>query len=235
MTPDMVFECLMVSEDKHVLFLMNSALERFSINVQTCGTPAEGLGVLAKRDVDLVVCDCTGTPGEAKFLNGVLKSDDKKRKPTVLTVVGDPFLALRAKGAGAHFVMRKPLTRDSTAQGLKTAYSRMVREERRNPRLAIMKRTLATNRRGELFQITITDVSEHGVGLLSRRNLAAGDLLTFDLALPNAERSFRAEVRLLWSRHNLAGADFKRMSIADRQILHGWLASKEKHHGRSKT
>jgi response regulator RpfG family c-di-GMP phosphodiesterase len=235
MTPEMVFECLIVSEDRQVLSLMNSALERLSIDVETCASPAEGLGLLAKRDIDLVVCDCKGTPTEVKLLNGVLNPDNKKRKPTVLTVVDGPFLALGAKGAAAHVVIEKPLTHESSAQGLKTAYSRMVREARRNPRRAIMRRVLAKNRRGELIQITITDVSEQGIGLFSKHNLVVGDFLSFDLALPNAERSLRAEIRLLWSRHNLAGADFERISIADRQFLHAWFASREKHDRRSKT
>jgi DNA-binding NarL/FixJ family response regulator len=227
MTPEMVFECLVVSDDLQVLSLMNCSLDRLSIDVERCASPVEGLDLLAKRDVDLVVCDFKGAPGETKLLNEALTSD-RKRKPTIITIVDGPLLALGAKSAGAHVVIRKPLTPESSAQGLKTAYSRMVREERRAARCAIMSRVLAKNRRGELIQITITDVSEHGVGLFSRQKLAVGDLLSFDLALPNTERPFRAEIRLLWSRHNLAGADFKSMSIADRQFLHAWFASREK-------
>jgi DNA-binding NarL/FixJ family response regulator len=228
MTPEMIFECLIVSEDRHVLSLMNNALERLSIDVETCATPAEGLELLADRDVDLVVCDYEGAPNDLKLLNRVLNHDDKRRKPTVLTVVDSPFLHLGAKGAGAHVVIQKPLTRESSAQGLKTAYSRMVREERRSPRRAIMERVPARNRCRETIQITITDVSEQGVGLFSRRKLAVGDLLSFDLLLPGTDRSFSVEVRLLWLRHNMAGAAFKRISSADRLLLHRWLHCKAK-------
>ena len=220
MTPEMVFECLVVSDDIQVLSLMKCALDRLSIDVERCANPVKGLELLAKRDVDLVVCDCKGAPGEIELVNGVLTSD-RKRKPTVITVVDSPFLALGAKSAGAHVIIRKPLTRESSAQGLKTAYSRMVREERRAARYAIMRRVLAKNQRGELVPITITDISEHGIGLFSKKKIDVGELLSFELALSNA-MSITVQARLLWTRHSLGGADFECMSDADRRFLHGW-------------
>jgi len=224
MTPEMVFECLVVSDDIHVVSLINCALDRLSIDVERCASPVKGLELLAKRDVDLVVCDCKGAPGEMELLNGVL-TGDRKRKPTVITVVDSPFLALGAKSAGAHVIIRKPLTRESSARGLKTAYSRMVREERRAARYAIMRRVLAKNQRGELVPITITDISEHGIGLFSKKKIDVGELLSFELALSNA-MSITVQARLLWARHRLGGADFECMSDADRRFLHGWLASR---------
>jgi CheY-like chemotaxis protein len=227
MTPEMVFECLVVSDDIQVLSLMNCALDRLSIDVERCANPARGLELLAKRDVDLVVCDYKGAPGEIKLLNGVLTTD-RKRKPTVITIVDGPFLALSAKSSGAHVVIRKPLTPESSAQGLKTAYSRMVREERRAARCAIMRRVLAKNKHSELIPITITDISEHGVGLFSKQKIDVGEILSFDLALSNAAPSITVQARLLWTRHSLAGADFERMSDPDRRFLHAWLASRVK-------
>ena len=225
MTPEIVFECLVVSDDNQVLSLMNCALDRLSIDVERCANPVKGLELLAKRDVDLVVCDCKGAPGEIELLNRVLTSD-RKRKPTLITVVDSPFLALGAKSAGAHVIIRKPLTRESSAQGLKAAYSRMVREERRAARYAIMRRVLAKNQRGELVPITITDISEHGIGLFSKKKIDVGELLRFELALSNATPSITVQARLLWTRHSLGGADFECMSDADRRFLHGWLASR---------
>jgi len=225
MTPEMVFECLVVSDDIQVLSLMKCALDRLSIDVERCANPVKGLELLAKRDVDLVVCDCKGAPGEIELLNGVLTSD-RKRKPTVITVVDSPFLALGARSAGAHVIIRKPLTRESSAQGLKTAYSRMVREERRAARYAIMRRVLAKNQGGELVPITVTDISEHGIGLFSKKKIDVGELLSFELALSNATLSISVQARLLWTRHSLGGADFECMSDADRRFLHSWLASR---------
>ncbi len=227
MTPEMVFECLVVSDDSQVLSLMNRALERLSIDIEHCANPTQCLELLTKRDVDLVVCDSRGAPSEMKLLNGVLNSD-RKRKPTVLTIVDGPFLAISAKHAGVHVVIQKPLTQKSSEQGLKAAYSRMVREERRNARHAIMRVVVAKNKFGKLLPVTITDISERGVGLLSKQKLDVGELLSFDLTLPNAATSINAQVQVLWVRHSLAGADFERISGADRRLLNGWLASRVK-------
>ena len=234
MTPEMVFECLLVSEDIQVLSLMNCALERLSIEIEHCADPLRGQEVLAKRDVDLLVCDCKGAPGEMKLLNEVLTSDHK-RTATVLTVVDGPLMAISAKNAGAHVVIQKPLTRESSAQGLKAAYSRMVREQRSNTRRAIMRRVLATNRCGEFFPITVTDISERGVGLFAKQKIDVGDLLSFDLALPNAVLPINVKVRVLWMRHNLAGADFERISDPDRLLLHAWLKGRVRRDGPAQT
>ncbi len=225
MTPEMVFECLVVSDDRQVVSLMDRDLERLSIDIEHCANPTEGLGLLARRDIDLVVCDSRGAPDEMKLLNGVLNTD-RKRKPTVLTIVDGPFLTISAKHAGAHVIIQKPLTQESSARGLKTAYSRMVREERRNARHAIMRFVVAKNECGELLPVTVTDICERGVGLLSKQKLNVGELLSFDLTLPNAATSINAQVQVLWVRHNLAGADFERMSEAERQFLYRWLASR---------
>src|SRR5260370_6755889 len=178
MTPEMVFECLVVSDDIQVLSLMKCALDRLSIDVERCANPVKGLEGLGKWDVGLVVGDCKGGAGEIELVNGVLTSD-RKRKPTVITVVDSPFLALGAKSAGAHVIIRKPLTRESSAQGLKTAYSRMVREERRAARYAIMRRGLAQNQRGGLVPITITAISQDRSGPFSKKKNNDGELLKF--------------------------------------------------------
>jgi DNA-binding NarL/FixJ family response regulator len=234
MTPEMVFECLVVSDDIQVLSLMSCGLDRLSIDVERCANPVKGMELLAKRDVDLVVCDCKGAPGETKLLNEALTSD-RKRKPTVITIVDGPLLAFGAKSAGAHVVIRKPLTPESSAQGLKTAYSRMVREERRAARCAIMSRVLARNKQGELIPITITDISEHGIGLFSKRKIDVGELLSFELTLSNASLSITVQARLLWTRHNLAGADFQCMSEADRRFLYTWLEGRVRRKRLAKT
>src|SRR5450755_976203 len=225
MTSEMVFECLVVSEDIRVLSVMNWALDRLSIDVEGCPDPVKALEVLAKRDMDLVVCDFSGVPDEMNLLTKVLTSD-RKRRSIVLAVVDGPFLAIGAKKAGVDVVIQKPLTLESSAQALNDAYSRMVREERRNARHGIMKPVLAKNKRGELLPVTIADIGERGVGSLSKLKLEVGELLSFDLVLPDAATPISVEVRLLWMRHNMAGADFEYISSTDLRSLCDWLASR---------
>jgi AmiR/NasT family two-component response regulator len=233
MTPELVFECLIVSEDNQTLSLMSQALERLSIDVKRCAAPAEGLELLSKHNVDLVVCDCKGTADESKLLDRVLKGN-RKRKPTILRVAEGTFSGCGTRNSEAHVEILKPLSQESIAQGLKTAYSQMVREERRHARHAIMRRVLGMNTAGKLVAFTISDISERGVGLFSKCKIDAGELLGFDLELTNPTRVIKSEVRVLWMRHNLAGAVFEGMSDADRESLRYWLTHKNKHASQSK-
>jgi hypothetical protein len=100
----------------------------------------------------------------------------------------------------------------------------MVREERRAARYAIMRRVLAKNQRGELVPITITDISEHGIGLFSKKKIDVGELLSFELALSNA-MSITVQARLLWTRHSL-GCRF-RVHVRRRPAISPQLACEQ--------
>jgi CheY-like chemotaxis protein len=219
MTADMAFECLIVSRDPGVVCVMNKALENFSISTNVCFTNTKAADQLAANGADLIIVDWEETTEE---LLRNLQHAQGRQKPTVVAVSsGDRPLP------GAHLVVRKPVTGEACVQSIKVAYFRMLRDHRRFARYAVMTSVTAQDQNGRTLPITIMDIGDGGVGLMTKELLAIGDVLSFRVLLPGADRSVYIEARILWTRqYGAVGCEFLRIPPVDLSVLHEWLKLK---------
>jgi hypothetical protein len=82
---------------------------------------------------------------------------------------------------------------------------------------------------GREIPLVVTDIGDGGVGLGTKEQLVMGDILSFRLSLPGAQREILVNVRVLWSReYARAGCEFVRIPPVDLMILHEWLKSKSR-------
>jgi CheY-like chemotaxis protein len=219
MTADMAFKCLVVSPDPDVVCAVNKVLENLSISTDVCFTPSKAADRLMEGSTDLIVVDWEDST--ADLLSKIQKTG-YRQKPTVVAVstVGQPV-------PGAHLMLHKPVTGESCAHSLKIAYFRMLRDHRRHARYAVMTSVTAEDQNHRSVPVTITDIGDGGVGLMTRELLAIGDVLSFRLWLPKADRSIYVEARVLWTRqYGAAGCEFLRIPPVDLSILHDWLKGK---------
>jgi hypothetical protein len=174
---------------------------------------------LENSSTDLVVIDWEGEECR-DLMQKVWK--DKKRKPTLVAISSDDYPL-----PGAHIVIRKPLTPDSSAKSFRAIYQRMLIDYRRHVRHALMIPVLATTEEGRQISMTVTDIGDGGVGLSSRQKLSVGDVLSFRLLLPGASREVLVHVRVLWAREYARfGCEFLRIPPVDLMIMHDWLKAK---------
>lgn len=219
MTSDMAFECLLVSRDPGVVCVMNKLLDNLSISTKVCFSTSKAFDQLAGRNTDLVIVDWDDD--SAELLAGIRKSNGW-RKPTVVALSPDDCTV-----RGADIVLPKPVTDKSGARSLKAAYSRMLYDHRRHTRYALMSRVMATDERGRSVEATILDIGDGGVGLSTKEEFAVGDVLSFRLLLPGAERAIYIQARVQWTReYGAIGCEFLRIPPVDLNILHDWLKSK---------
>jgi hypothetical protein len=221
MTADMAFECVLVSRDPGVLNVMNRVLESLSISTNLCFTSSKAADRLSQGSADLIIVDWEDS--SAELLRQVNESDARHR-PTVVAVsdVDRPV-------PGAHLTRRKPVTREACTHFLRVAYTRMVRDHRRHTRYAVMSPVNAQDQNQRSVAVTVMDVGDGGVGLMSRDSLAVGDVLSFRLLLPRCDRSIYIEARVLWTRdYGAAGCEFLRIPTVDLGILHDWLKAKSR-------
>ena len=220
MTPDMAFECLLVSRDTNFIGVVNRLLDDLSIHTNICARSSEALDHLAVGRADLVIVDCEDDSTE---LIGDIRKSRGWRKPTVVGVSPvDP------PAAGADLMLHKPVTPEACANSLRAAYSRMVRDYRRHRRYTVMSTVSATDENGQSLNVTITDIGDGGVGLSSTQELRSGGTLSFYVLLPGTNRAVSIEARVQWTReYGAVGCEFLRIPPADLNILHGWLTSKD--------
>jgi hypothetical protein len=219
MTADMAFECVLVSRDPGVVCALNRVLENLSISTNVCFTSSKAADRVAEGSTDLIIVDWEDNT--ADFLRGI-QTPDGRQKPTVVAVS-----ALDQPVPGAHLKLRKPVTGESCAQSLKVAYTRMLRDLRRHARYAVMTPVTAQDQNHRSVPITIMDIGDGGVGLMTRELLAIGDILSFRLLLSGADRPIYIEARVLWTRqYGAAGCEFLRIPPVNLSILHEWLKLK---------
>ena len=226
MTPDMKFEGLLVSQNVQVLKGMLEILDDLSIDIDVCMYASRAIDLLTKRDIDLVVLDWADGNGASEVARkfGILNG---RRKMTVAALVDDHLASKQAIQAGAHVLIKKPLTSKTRCEFRTQVYSRMVQEWREQPRYAVRWLVAAKDANDNAVPLTLMDLSEGGVGLLFSGNLLVGDVLKFNLLLHGTKQIIRFDARVLWTvTNNRAGAEFVNIPAADSDILRKWLHEK---------
>jgi PilZ domain len=219
MTSDMAFECLLISRDAQVVGTLSRTLDKLSIKTNLCLSATKAICILKKRGTELVVIDWEEEDNSAFNLLSQIHNADAVRRSTIVAVS-------TRDGAipGAHFVLRKPLTPQASADALRRAYSLMLRDHRRHARYPLMIPVIATVSTNCLRPVTITNIGDGGFGLSTEEVPQVGETLSLRLLLPGATRAIYIEARVLWTRDNrTAGCQFLRIPPIDLDILNDWL------------
>lgn len=219
MTPEMSFECLLVSRDPGVVCVMNKLLDKLSISTNICLSSSKAFDQLSGGSTDLVIVDWEDD--SAEFLNRARKFSGWQK----LTVVAVSSTDCRVPGADV--MLRKPVTVESDAKSLKAAYSRMLHDHRQHARYALMSAVAAIDDKGRALSVTITDIGDGGIGLSTNQELTVGDRLSFRVLLPATDRAIYIQARVQWTRqYGAVGCEFLRVPPVDLNIPHDWLKSR---------
>jgi hypothetical protein len=218
----MEFECLLVSKDPSICRIVGRQLRDFSIVTNVCLSSTKAAAALEKESPDLVVIDWHGE--ESSELVHTIWQRHQCKKPTVLAVSANEHAL-----PGVHVTLKKPVTVEASKASLKTAYSRMLIDHRRHARYALMMPIVATDETGCSFSVTLLDIGDGGLGIVTKTPLTIGDVLSFRLQLPDTPRAIFVNARVLWSREwSRYGCEFLRIPPVDLMILHDWLKSKQR-------
>jgi hypothetical protein len=79
----------------------------------------------------------------------------------------------------------------------------------------------------QVIPVILTDIGDGGVGSTTKGKLTIGDVLSFHLLLPGADKDIYVQARVLWTRdHGAAACEFVRIPPVDAQIPRDWLKHK---------
>jgi hypothetical protein len=219
MTPDMAFECLLVSRDSGVAYITLRLLTTLSISINVCLSSLEAFDQVSKGSSDFVISDLEGDAAEV--LRGIRRSHGC-RKLTVVAVPSNGFLM-----SAADVFLRRSVTFESGAKSLKAANSRMIYDDRRHARYALMSALSARVDNDLSLDVTITNVGYGGLGLSIKQELPVGETISFHLLLPGPNSAVYIQAHVRWARrYGALGCEFLSIPAVDLSLLPDCLTSR---------
>jgi hypothetical protein len=220
MTPEMVFDCLLVSHDPAVVCILDPILQDLSMSTSVCPDAAKASDILRQVSTDLIVVDLDNE--DSTELVNRLGRSELHQKPTVLGVS-----ATDRALPGVHVLLRKPFNQQSGMNSLRRAYSRMVQDFRKHTRFALMTSVVARDENDSRISIMVTNIGQGGLGFTAKTKIESGTILSMRIPLSGLGNHIDVRARVLWNRdYGAAGCEFVHLSDFDGQLLRAWLESK---------
>lgn len=221
----MPFQALLVSKDENASAVVIAALHSFGVGVQCCGYP-DGLCRVTEQKFDAVIVDFDDPHSATLVLQNVSTSSGGKNAVTI-ALLGDKTKARAVFGAGANFVLYKPISAEQAQASLRAATTLIKRERRGSLRVSVQIPVRLEVRNGPEMEAVLLDLSEDGMDILSMQPLcpSAAVLAHFMLKEDDVEVEIRGVVA--WANPNgESGVRFVDVPSDLRVTLKNWVAGR---------
>ena len=219
----MPLESLLLSRDGEVIRLLQSALEKLSIEVEVCCGVNSGNEILRTERFDAIIVDCDDLGGGLRVLEGLRKTSSNKNSVTFAILNGTT--TQQAFQMGANFVLQKPISALNATRCFSAALNFMIREQRRYFRHPVEIAATLESADGQKLKATITNISEGGMAIFFRGKFPSGTVsATFNL--PGGASPLEPEVQVAWMDDSgRAGLRFVDLNKGLREQLDQWLTA----------
>ncbi|MGC2185616.1 MAG: PilZ domain-containing protein [Terriglobales bacterium] len=220
----MTFQSLLVCKDEQTTAVLTPVLAGFGMGVQCCGYP-DALCRLSEQKFDAVLVDYDDPHSAALVLQNAYQSSAPHKTVTV-ALLGDRTKVRHVFGAGANFVLYKPISQAQAEASLRAAMALMKRERRRSFRVPVQLPVRLRVENGAEMEGILLDLSEDGLDVLAAQPLCPSAVISAHFALPDqgAEMDIRGEVA--WANPN-GESGVRYIDLPDnlRQTLKAWVVT----------
>jgi CheY-like chemotaxis protein len=182
---------------------------------------------LAEGHFDQIIVDFDDPEAASQVLGANRHQADSKQTNPAVTValLQDASKIREILGAGAHFILVKPINYDQAQATLRAATALLKRERRQAFRVAVQAPISLRMAEAQNIEGILLDVSSGGIDVLAAKPLPSGSLAHFSFELPgNVQVEGDGEVA--WSSINgQTGLRFLDIDVRMRDELNDWLAN----------
>ena len=219
----MSFRALLVTKDDQAVEILAPVLTDFGLMVQCCGYP-DAVCLVTEQKFQAVLVDFDDPHSAALVLQNVSSAPFEKHAVTV-ALLSDKAKVRNVFGAGANFVLYKPVNTEQAESTLRAATA-LIKHERRNsfrvPVQVPVKLRLESH--DERIEGILLDVSENGMDLLAARPLYQSAGLRARFTLPDFPSEFELRGEVAWANPNgESGIRFTDTPESLRAALRRWL------------
>lgn len=224
----MILQALLVSKDDLAAETLAQVLANFGVAVDRSSAAEVAVARLGEQHFDQVIVDFDD-PGTATL---VLESNRRQTGPefgnpaVTVALVRDASQIRAILGAGAHFILTKPVTHDQAHATLRAATALLKRERRQTFRVPAQAAiSIHTDETPNLEGIVL-DLSAGGIDVLAAKPLSSAAMVRFSFELPDGHAQIEGDAEVAWGNANgQAGLRFLDMDARMREQLGEWLAA----------
>jgi len=220
---------LLLCADVPFLGITRTVLRQLQVTPKVVNTSAAALAMIQVHEFDAIILDWRELDNLADFLCAVRRS--KLNQDCVLVAIVRDLLDLKqAFAAGVHFLIHKPASAMQIERCLRATYSATVARRRKQHREPVQIVTSVRTHSHPLFEATIVNLSDGGVGIeinprvfLSGVLPSVGEEIDLRFALPRTGEILDANGIVVWSTVWTFGVKFSYIPDAQRGALERWM------------
>lgn len=220
----MTFRALLVSKDDEAIAVLSSVLSGFGVNVSCCWYP-EAICKLSEEKFDSVIVDFDDPHSATLVLQNANQATSGNSAVTV-ALLSDKTKVRSVFGAGANFVLYKPLSAAEAEASLRAATALIKRERRRSFRVPVQVPIQIRGENSSELEGILLDLSEGGMDLLAAQPLCPSAVIAAHFVLPDGKTTFDVRGEVAWANPNgESGIRFIDLSETLHNTLKSWVAA----------
>ena len=218
----MTLQSLLVSKDEQAVAVLTPILTGFGLGVHCCGY-ADALGRIADQKFDAVIVDYDDPHSAALVLQNAYHASPGNNTVSV-ALLSDKSKVRSVFGAGANFVLYKPMSEQQAEATLRAATALMKRERRRSFRVPVQIPLQLQVENGTEMEGILLDLSEDGLDLLAAQPLCPAANIRANFCLPESDNEMRIRGEVAWANPNgESGVRFIDLAENLRDVLKAWV------------
>ncbi len=223
----MTLQALLVSKDDPTAETLIQVLSQFGVAVDRSSATDVAVARLAEERFDQVIVDFDDPEAATLLLESCARLVGPDRKPPVTVALLHDGSQIRSiLGAGAHFILTKPVTPEQAQTTLRAATSLLKRERRRSLRVAVQAAASIHVDENNTVEGILLDLSTGGMDVLAAKPIPSGTMVRISFQLPDGG-GIEGDAEVAWSTANgQTGLRFLDMDGKMRDELDAWLAAR---------
>jgi len=217
----MIFQALLVTKDEQMSSVLAPVLAEFELEAKSCSY-ADALTRLTEQKFDAVIVDFDD-PHSASL---VFQNAGSSGHVVTVALLNDKKRVRNVFGAGANFVLYKPLSAAKAKATLLAAIALIKRERRSSFRVPVQVAVQLRVQGGSEMEGILLDISEEGMDVLSAQTLYPTAAISARFQLPESDFQFEVQSEVAWANPNgQSGVRFVEMAEDAREALRSWFST----------
>jgi DNA-binding response OmpR family regulator len=220
----MAFRALLVTRDDQAAEVLAPVLHNLGLRTQRCGY-SDAVCLVTEQRFQAVLVDFDDPHSAALVLQNT--SNVSENHPITVALLSDKNKVRNAFGAGARFVLYKPLSAEQAETTLRAATSLIKSERRSSFRVPIQVEVKLRLENGDdpaEIEGILLDLSDSGMDVLAAQTMYPGASLHARFTLPESPSEFEVTGEVAWANPNgESGVRFTGTPDSVRAALRSWL------------